>query len=79
MIKPVFPYIDIIFLLVYETHNLSKNDHNARYTNIQIKNFPLRKLAHAIYKVFLSRKIETFQKNFVFAIFLIFAQNIDCW
>ena len=37
----------------------------------------LRKLAHAIYRVFSAVKIENFQKK-SFDIFLIFAQNIDC-
>ena len=35
---------------------------------------PLRKLAHAIYRDFLTVGIETFHLIF----FLIFAQNIDC-
>ena len=37
----------------------------------------LRKLAHAIHRVFLALKIENFQLK-KFDIFLIFAQNIDC-
>ena len=43
-----------------------------------VKKKNLRKLAHAIYREFLSRlKIENFQlKNY--DIFLIFAPNIDC-
>ena len=38
---------------------------------------PLRKLAHAINRGFLSLKNENFQQK-IFDIFLIFAQNIDC-
>ena len=37
----------------------------------------LRKLAHAIYRDFLSCKNDIFQKK-SFVIFLIFAQNRDC-
>ena len=37
----------------------------------------LQKLAHAIFKEFLSLKIENFQLK-IFDVFLIFAQNIDC-
>ena len=36
-----------------------------------------RKLAHAIYRDFLSIKMGNFQLK-IFDIFLIFAQNIDC-
>ena len=39
--------------------------------------YTLRKLAHAINRIFLSLKIEHFQLK-KFDIFLIFAQNIDC-
>ena len=39
--------------------------------------YPLRKLAHAIYRDFLAVKIENFQLKKI-DIFLIFAQNIDC-
>ena len=40
------------------------------------KHISLRKLAHAINSDFLALKIENFQQK-IFAIFLIFAQNID--
>ena len=48
-------------------------------TCLPIKRYlaPLRKHAHAIYRDFLSFKIENFQLK-MFDIFLIFAQNIDC-
>ena len=51
---------------------------NSHKSNSFLVNFlTLRKLAHAIYRDFLSFKIENFPlKNF--DIFLIFAQNIDC-
>ena len=38
----------------------------------------LRKLAHALNIYFLALKIEKFRLK-IFDIFLIFAQNIDCW
>ena len=45
--------------------------------NVRIQAYTLRKLAHAIYRDFLSFIIENFQLK-IFDIFLIFAQNIDC-
>ena len=44
-----------------------------------VKRHPLRKLAHAVYRdfIFSDVKIQTFHQKII-AIFLIFAQNIDC-
>ena len=44
---------------------------------IDVRYVSLRKLAHAIYRDFLSFKNRKFSSE-IFDIFLIFAQNIDC-
>ena len=79
--KHFFPAVKIGFV-----HNESKNAEglgwdfkfNCNDSCTFSSYFSLRKLAHAIYRDFLSFKnIEKFQLK-TFDIFLIFAQNIDC-
>ena len=76
----VLPFMFLLYLMITTYWITATRLHFADHlflipTHSQM--YSLRKLAHAIYRYFLSSKTENFLRKKI-DIFLIFAQNIDC-